>query len=174
MKAPRFWPAIFLVLVCYFCLLVSCASPPIQRPELAPDGVQVLTPSATSSSEAFRSPLPASTTPAISSPGDVSRPPDSACPPFSESRLQLDLNDKHQVMVNWQVDGGCPPYQGTLIAWYQDEFKPSAIYTITQATGFQLDSPILHLGSWDRDYYLTLTDAAGQRIDLARTIAVGR
>lgn len=88
--------------------------------------------------------------------------------------MQLKLNDKHQVIVHWQVEGGCPPYKGTLTAWYQDEFKPSTIYTITKVIGSQLDSPILHRGSWDRDYYLDLTDAAGQRIELAKTIAVGR
>jgi hypothetical protein len=25
------------------------------------------------------------------------------CPPFSDARMQLELNDKHQVMVHWQV-----------------------------------------------------------------------
>jgi hypothetical protein len=174
MKTPRLWSTIILILICPLYLLTSCASPPAGRPRIAPTGAQEPTPSASATIEVILPSSPTSTAATTPSPDIVYPSSGGGCPPFSNARLQLNLNDLNQVMVHWQVEGGCPPYSGTLTAWYQDEFHPSAIYTITEVTGSQLDSPVLHRGSWDRDYYLTLMDAAGQRIELARTIAVGR
>ncbi len=79
----------------------------------------------------------------------------------------------NQVKVSWSVEGGCPPFSGTVVAWYQDELHPSATYAVTETHGRLLDPPIVHMGAWDRDYYLTIADAAGHRVHLMETITIG-
>jgi hypothetical protein len=76
-------------------------------------------------------------------------------------------------MVMWEVEGGCPPYEGTLTAWYQDELQASMVLPLTESSGRMLDTPILHRGHWDRDYYLTITDSGGHRVHLVETITIG-
>lgn len=96
------------------------------------------------------------------------------CPAIDAVQLTLRLNEVNQVRVQWQVHGGCEPYQGILTAWYQDEFKPYATYRISSPKGRLLDAPILHLGKWDIDYTLEITDRDGHFIRTFQTIAVGR
>jgi len=87
------------------------------------------------------------------------------CPPIAAVQLHLKLNPLHQVIVRWEVDGGCAPYQ--------DEFEPYATYTISRANGQLLDAPILHRGVWDIDYTLEISDRDGHSGRDFQTIGVG-
>jgi hypothetical protein len=96
------------------------------------------------------------------------------CPKIDSAQLHLKVNSLNQVIVHWDVLGGCAPYQGSITAWYQNEMKPYAIYPISSAKGQLLDAPILHRGTWDIDYTLNLRDAGGHTIETFETIGVGR
>jgi hypothetical protein len=121
------------------------------------------------------SPLISVTSAAI--PSIVEEPRDQStsqgCLPIAAVQLHLKLNSLHQVIVRWEVDGGCPPYNGTLTAWYQDEFEPYATYPISEANGQLLDKPILHRGTWDVDYTLEISDGDGHTGRAFQTIGVG-
>jgi hypothetical protein len=92
---------------------------------------------------------------------------------MTEARVDLKLNELNQVIASWRFEGGCPPFEGTLTAWYQDEMKPSTVFAVDEASGRVLDPPIIHKGYWDRDYYLDVTDAAGRRVHAFATITIG-
>lgn len=96
------------------------------------------------------------------------------CPDFMDSRMELALNALHQVIVTWELRGGCPPFLGTISAWYQDEDSPTGTLGFFERSGEWLETPILHFGSWDRDYYLDVADTAGHRLHMLATIGVGR
>ena len=105
--------------------------------------------------------------------GPVDQSTSQGCPPIAAVQLYLKLNSLHQVIVRWEVEGGCAPYQGTLTAWYQDEFEPYATYPISEANGQLLDKPILHRGVWDIDYTLEISDRDGHTGRAFQTIGVG-
>ena len=91
---------------------------------------------------------------------------------MSQATLDLKSNEFNQVLVSWRVEGGCPPFEGTITAWYQDERAPSGVYAIDEPSGALVDPPIVHKGTWDRDYYLDITDASGQRLHTFATITI--
>jgi hypothetical protein len=99
--------------------------------------------------------------------------PEAPCPPFRHGRLDLAVSDVNDVTVTWRTEGGCPPFSGTVISWYQDELHPSEVYPIHARAGSLVDEPIIHASPWDRDYYLTLLDGGGQRIYIVRMVTIG-
>ena len=88
------------------------------------------------------------------------------------AQLGLRADEVNHVVVSWRVEGGCPPFEGTITAWYQDERAPSGAYAIHEPSGTIVDLPIFHKGQWDRDYYLDLTDASGQHLHTFATITI--
>lgn len=96
------------------------------------------------------------------------------CRPIDSVELTLELNALHQVMISWDVQGGCAPFQAVLTAWYQDETAPYAQYPISTPNGQLLDIPVLHRGVWDIDYILEVSDAGGHSARTVQTIGVGR
>lgn len=99
-------------------------------------------------------------------------PAPGACTPMVGARLELRADEVNHVVVAWRVEGGCPPFEGTITAWYQDERAPSGVYAIDEPSGVLVDAPIVHKGKWDRDCYLDVTDASGLRLHTFATITI--
>lgn len=87
-----------------------------------------------------------------------------ACPEFEELELTAEKTDGGFNLV-WAVDGGCPPYNGTLTARYVGEEESFATYDINESSGSLFDQPPGRCeGTFTVRYQLVLVDSLGREV----------